>query len=218
MSQLLIAFVFVVMVRAVFSVSGQGRYRNLWEHYYAEAEGIIFVIDSAEAVRMCVVKDELDTLLAHKGQESMRKRARRDELAQRRNDCRQLRRCEGPETRVEQRSSLATHRKVPAGLLMAVLFSVSFCTVYIRSFAPSLALPLPMPLPLPPPDISKRAIPILFFANKSDLPKALTPAQISEALELNKLTDRDWNIVASNALNGTGLEPGVKWLSSHLPQ
>lgn len=49
------------------AVSGQGRYRNLWEHYYAEAEGIIFVIDSAEAVRMCVVKDELDTLLAHKG-------------------------------------------------------------------------------------------------------------------------------------------------------
>lgn len=38
------------------------------EHYYSEAEGIIFVIDSAEAVRICVVKDELDTLLAHKGQ------------------------------------------------------------------------------------------------------------------------------------------------------
>jgi len=117
----------------MFDMSGAGRYRNLWEHYYAEAEGIIFVIDSAEAVRMCVVKDELDTLLAHK-------------------------------------------------------------------------------------DIAKRSIPILFFANKSDLPKALTPAQISEALELNKLTDRDWNIVASNALNGTGLEPGVKWLSQHLPQ
>ena len=65
-------------------------------------------------------------------------------------------------------------------------------------------------------DIAKKACPILFFANKSDLPKALTPAQISEALELNKLTDRPWNIVASNALNGTGLEPGVKWLSTHL--
>jgi hypothetical protein len=43
-------------------------YLRCREHYYAECEGIIFVIDSAEAVRMCVVKDELDTLLAHKGE------------------------------------------------------------------------------------------------------------------------------------------------------
>jgi len=117
----------------MFDMSGQGRYRNLWEHYYSESEGIIFVIDSAEAVRICVVKDELDQLLAHK-------------------------------------------------------------------------------------DISSRPIPILFFANKSDLPKALTPAQLSEALELNKIADRPWNIVASNALTGMGLEAGIKWLSTHLPK
>ncbi len=35
------------------------------------------MIDSAEAVRMCVVKDELDSLLAHKGTKGERKRARR---------------------------------------------------------------------------------------------------------------------------------------------
>lgn len=45
------------------------------------------------------------------------------------------------------------------------------------------------------PDISGRSIPILFFANKMDMPKALTPAQVSEALELNKITDRPWHIV-----------------------
>ena len=44
-------------------------------------------------------------------------------------------------------------------------------------------------------DIAKRSIPILFFANKCDLPKALTPAQISEILELSKLQDRPWNIL-----------------------
>ena len=67
-------------------------------------------------------------------------------------------------------------------------------------------------------DIASKSIPIVFFANKSDMPKALTPTQISEALELAKLTDRQWNIVASNALTGTGLDVGVKWLSSHLPK
>ena len=33
----------------VFDMSGQGRYRNLWEHYYKEIGGIIFCIDSCVA-------------------------------------------------------------------------------------------------------------------------------------------------------------------------
>jgi hypothetical protein len=44
-------------------------------------------------------------------------------------------------------------------------------------------------------DIAKGSAPILFFANKSDLPKAYLPENISQALELNKLTDRPWNIM-----------------------
>jgi len=43
--------------------SGQGRYRELWQHYYSEAQAIIFVIDSTEAIRFCVAKDELEHLL-----------------------------------------------------------------------------------------------------------------------------------------------------------
>ncbi|TKS70277.1 High affinity choline transporter 1 Hemicholinium-3-sensitive choline transporter [Collichthys lucidus] len=49
----------------VFDMSGQGRYRNLWEHYYKEGQAIIFVIDSADKLRMVVAKEELDTLLNH---------------------------------------------------------------------------------------------------------------------------------------------------------
>lgn len=48
-------------------MSGQGRYRNLWEHYYKETHAIIFVIDSADKLRMAVAKDELDHLLSHNG-------------------------------------------------------------------------------------------------------------------------------------------------------
>ena len=50
-----------------FDMSGQGRYRNLWEHYYKEVGGIIFCIDSTDKLRMCVAKDELESLLAHAG-------------------------------------------------------------------------------------------------------------------------------------------------------
>ncbi|XP_055499659.1 ADP-ribosylation factor-like protein 6 isoform X2 [Leucoraja erinacea] len=38
----------------VFDMSGQGRYRNLWEHYY-----------NVDRLRISVVKEELDTLLIH---------------------------------------------------------------------------------------------------------------------------------------------------------
>ena len=36
----------------VFDMSGQGRYRNLWEHYYKDVGGVIFVIDSTDKIRM----------------------------------------------------------------------------------------------------------------------------------------------------------------------
>ena len=52
----------------VFDMSGQGRYRSLWEQYYRTAEAIIFVVDSNDKLRMVVAQDELEALLNHPGQ------------------------------------------------------------------------------------------------------------------------------------------------------
>lgn len=49
-----------------FDMSGQGRYRNLWENYYKECHGVIFVVDSADRMRIVVAKEELDELLKNK--------------------------------------------------------------------------------------------------------------------------------------------------------
>lgn len=49
----------------VFDMSGQGRYRNLWEHYYKTAQAVIFVLDSSDRLRIVVAKEELDFLLKH---------------------------------------------------------------------------------------------------------------------------------------------------------
>ncbi len=59
----------------VFDMSGQSKYRQLWEQYYDESEvtkvlfifiqAIIFVIDSADKLRIKVAKNELDNLLDH---------------------------------------------------------------------------------------------------------------------------------------------------------
>jgi ADP-ribosylation factor-like protein 6 len=53
-------------------MSGQGRYRSLWEHYYTDIQAIIYVIDSTDKIRMCVAKEELEVLLAHDAIVNMR--------------------------------------------------------------------------------------------------------------------------------------------------
>eukprot|EP00798_Chlamydomonas_sp_ICE-L_P026099 gene26099-11813_t len=61
-----------------------------------------------------------------------------------------------------------------------------------------------------------RKVPIIFFANKKDLPTALSPAEIAQALQLESIKDRPWQIVPSNGLNGEGLEKGTDWLAEKL--
>jgi ADP-ribosylation factor-like protein 6 len=114
-----------------FDMSGQGRYRNLWEHYYKETDAIIFVVDSTDRVRMIVAKEELFSLLGHA-------------------------------------------------------------------------------------DIINRNIPILFFANKTDIKAALSSQKICQELDLDKIKNTKWTIIESSALNGHGLNEGIDWLSQEL--
>ena len=53
-----------------FDMSGQSKYRSLWEKYYENCDAIIWVVDSADPLRMCVVKDEFRMMLSHKDIES----------------------------------------------------------------------------------------------------------------------------------------------------
>lgn len=115
----------------VFDMSGQGRYRTLWEHYYKEAHAIIFVVDSADKLRIAVAKDELSQLLHHS-------------------------------------------------------------------------------------DISGRKIPILFYANKMDMPDSLSAVKCSQLLGLDNIKNKAWHICASNAKTGEGLQDGISWLSEQL--
>ncbi|KAF6216781.1 hypothetical protein GE061_001131 [Apolygus lucorum] len=49
----------------MFDMSGQGKNRYLWERYYKNCDGIIFVIDSSDRLRLAVAKEELNLLLQH---------------------------------------------------------------------------------------------------------------------------------------------------------
>nr|CAX72018.1 ADP-ribosylation factor 3 [Schistosoma japonicum] len=59
---------------------------------------------------------------------------------------------------------------------------------------------------------------LLVFANKQDLPQALSPADITDKLRLRSLHNRDWYIQATCATSGSGLEEGFEWLSHTISQ
>mmetsp|Transcript_61350 Transcript_61350/g.126691 ORF Transcript_61350/g.126691 Transcript_61350/m.126691 type:complete len:182 (+) Transcript_61350:210-755(+) len=54
------------------------------------------------------------------------------------------------------------------------------------------------------------------FANKQDLPGALTSAQVSEALGLSSIRNREWQILQTSATKGEGLTEGLDWLVATL--
>ena len=53
---------------------------------------------------------------------------------------------------------------------------------------------------------------LLVFANKQDQPGAKGAGEISEALQLGELRDRNWSIVACSAIDGSGIAEGMDWL------
>ncbi|KAL3414689.1 ADP-ribosylation factor family-domain-containing protein [Aspergillus fumigatus] len=57
---------------------------------------------------------------------------------------------------------------------------------------------------------------LLVFANKQDLPNAMSPAEITQQLGLQSLTRRAWYIQSTCATTGDGLYEGLEWLADAL--
>ena len=57
---------------------------------------------------------------------------------------------------------------------------------------------------------------LLIFANKQDLPNAMSVNEVTERLGLNQLRNRKWYIQATCATTGDGLYEGLDWLSNTL--
>ena len=62
----------------------------------------------------------------------------------------------------------------------------------------------------------KQPIPLLVMANKQDLEGALPATELAQTLQLQNIKDRPWQIVATNALTGDGLDSGTEWLADAL--
>merc|ERR1739842_136036 len=57
---------------------------------------------------------------------------------------------------------------------------------------------------------------VLVFANKQDLPNAMSVNEVTERLGLNQLRNRQWYIQSTCATTGDGLYEGLEWLSNTL--
>lgn len=66
-------------------------------------------------------------------------------------------------------------------------------------------------------DDKLRESPLLILANKQDLPEAVSPAEVTEKLELYKLrSGRDWYVQRTSAVTGEGLIDGLSWLADKI--
>ena len=57
---------------------------------------------------------------------------------------------------------------------------------------------------------------LLVFANKQDLPNAMSAVELTDKLGLHSLRQRNWYMQATCATSGDGLYEGLEWLSSNL--
>ena len=57
---------------------------------------------------------------------------------------------------------------------------------------------------------------ILVYANKQDLPGALSESDVAEGLGLPQIKNRTWSIYRTSATKGEGLFEGLEWLSNVL--
>lgn len=57
---------------------------------------------------------------------------------------------------------------------------------------------------------------LLIYANKQDLPKAMSTSQIVDSLGLSTLRSHPWHVQATCALTGEGLYQGLDWLVNEI--
>ncbi|XP_057300954.1 ADP-ribosylation factor 1-like 2 [Hydractinia symbiolongicarpus] len=57
---------------------------------------------------------------------------------------------------------------------------------------------------------------LLVYANKQDLPGAMSTTELTDKLGLLRLRNRNWYIQATSAVKGDGLYQGLEWISQQM--
>lgn len=190
----------------VLDFSGQNRYRNLWQEFYNSVDGLVFVIDSSDLIRLVVVRDELETMLCHPYFLSLNTTGQLKEIpsypmaseaVQKQITISQGKLIQSP---LDGAATLATNNKTNKGnMTTAATASKTLAANQSHSRR-------------------RTKIPILFLANKTDLASSADTDDISKALNLSQLPleRHPWFIQATSVKLGQGIVEGFDWLVSQL--
>lgn len=187
----------------VLDFSGQNRYRNLWQEFYNCVDAIVFVIDSSDLIRLVVVRDELETLLSHPYFGSLAGDSAAGDNRQSTSD----------KSKIEQQHQQLAPRifaqkqitlNNQGNLIQSPLSDQTTTTTTTTTVASS--------------GRQRIRVPILFLANKSDLPNSVDIEVIVRALNLNQLpkSRHPWLIQATSVNSAQGICEGFDWLASQL--
>lgn len=61
-----------------------------------------------------------------------------------------------------------------------------------------------------------QGVPLLVFANKQDLPTAMSASEVAEKIKLVELENRTWQIQACSAIKGDGVKDGMNWACKNI--
>ena len=213
----------------VWDVGGQDKIRPLWRHYFQNTQGLIFVVDSNDRDRAGEARDELHRMLneVREGGEGGGGRggagggagARRatwgwdvDWIARRRRVG-----GGGPgakrESRGEKRQTAAAAPNRNPDQPRATPHPPPPPSPLIRHRDPANTQNIQQNNQPNQQDELRNAV-LLVFANKQDLPNAMTAAEITDKLGLHSLRQRQWYIQSTCATSGEGLYEGLDWLSN----
>jgi len=208
----------------VLDFSGKSKYRCLWQEFYDSVDAIVFVVDSSDMIRFVVVRDELECMLSHPflvsltgspqmlagpverydqhGPDDIKKKHEGDatnhsgQFVAKKLTINQGRLTQSP---LESTSSLiAQHSAKTDRLRLGPQTTSAHEQRVVKS--------------------GRYQVPILFLANKSDLPNSVDTEVIVKALNLNQLP-RDkfpWTIRATSVCSGQGLHDAFEWLEERL--
>ncbi|PVV00783.1 hypothetical protein BB560_004820, partial [Smittium megazygosporum] len=59
---------------------------------------------------------------------------------------------------------------------------------------------------------------LLVFANKQDIPGAITPEELLKILDLENIKGHSWNIFPCSAVTGDGIDEGIDWIVSNVSE
>ena len=54
------------------------------------------------------------------------------------------------------------------------------------------------------------------MANKADKEEKMMPEEISKAMRLDEITDRNWAIYGTSAKSGKGVDEAMRWLANNI--